>query len=80
MGRGVKLVRKFVAAVVGFPLLILGIVLIPIPGPGLLICFLALLILSLEFDFANSHYEKAKAGIKRIYDEAKARADRISKK
>ena len=79
MRKGIGLIRKIIVAAIGFPLLILGVILIPIPGPGLLICFLALLILSLEFDFANSHYEKAKAGIKKIYDEAKARADKISK-
>lgn len=79
MSRGAKLLRKLLVAAIGFPLLILGIILIPIPGPGLLLCFLALLILSLEFDFAGKHYEKAKAGLKKIYDKAKARADKIAK-
>lgn len=80
MRKGIKLFRKILVAVIGLPLLALGIVLIPLPGPGLVVCFLALLILSLEFEFVGPHLEKAKAGLKKIYDTAKARADKIDKK
>lgn len=74
-----KLLRKIVVGAIGFPLLVIGVILIPLPGPGLVVCFLALLILSLEFEFVGPHLQKAKAGLKKIYDTAKARADKINK-
>jgi len=80
MKRTAKVLRKILAGLIGFPLLILGIILIPLPGPGVLTCFVALLILSLEFNWAQSHLEKAKSILKRIIDEAKAKQDRINKK
>lgn len=69
--------RKVVISLIGFPLFILGIILIPIPGPGLLVSFLALLILSLEFDWADTQLAKIKKALKKIYETAKARADKI---
>lgn len=69
--------RKIIVSLVGFPLFIVGVILIPIPGPGLLISFLALLILSLEFSWADAQLVKIKKALKKIYDTAKARADRI---
>jgi len=80
MGKMVKAARKILAGVIGFPLLLLGIILIPLPGPGVLLCFLALLILSLEFDWANRYYEKAKGIIRKIIDEAKAKQKDINDK
>jgi uncharacterized protein (TIGR02611 family) len=74
-----KLIRKILAGIIGFPLLILGIILIPIPGPGLLVCFIALFILSLGFDWANKYLDRAKSALRKIYDEAKKRADKIEK-
>jgi uncharacterized protein (TIGR02611 family) len=72
-----KSARKIIISLIGFPLFIVGVILIPIPGPGLLISFLALFILSLEFDWANKQLDKIKKALKKIYETAKARADRI---
>ena len=74
-----KTARRVIAASLGFPLLIIGIILIPIPGPGVLVCFLALLILSWGFDSVKPYIEKCKAIFRRIYDKAKERADKIEK-
>lgn len=63
--------RKILVALIGFPLLVLGLVLIPLPGPGLLVCFVALFILSLEFDWAEKHFENVKAKIKLIWEKSK---------
>lgn len=38
---------------IGLPILGLGIVLVPLPGPGLIIMFVGLLIISIEFDWAR---------------------------
>ena len=74
-----KIVRQIVVAAVGIPLLIVGIILLPLPGPGLLVCFIALLILAAEFDSLKPIRDKAKAKLKEIYDKAKERQDRINK-
>lgn len=71
------LVRKVLVGVVGFPLLLLGIILIPLPGPGVLISLLAFFILSLEFDWAEKHFTQAKNIIKKIWDNAQERAARF---
>ena len=73
MNKTVSLVRKIVILIVGIPLFILGLILIPLPGPGLLVCFAALFILSLEFDWAKVHMENAKNKIKKIAETAKNR-------
>jgi uncharacterized protein (TIGR02611 family) len=71
-----KWFRKAAAAVLGLPLLVLGIILIPLPGPGLVVCFVALLILSSEFEWANKYYDKAKKGIAKIWNESQERQQR----
>lgn len=75
-----KLVRQIAVAAVGVPMLIIGLILIPVPGPGLLICFIALLILAAEFESLKPMRDKSKAKLKLIYDKAKERQDRINKK
>ncbi len=69
--------KKVVIALIAFPLLIFGIILIPLPGPGLVVCALALFLLSLEFDWANRYFDKAKQELVAIYNKAKERADKI---
>lgn len=68
MRRTYSLVRKVLIVVISVPIFILGLILIPLPGPGLLICLLALFILSLEFDFAKVHVERIKSELKKIWD------------
>lgn len=77
MKKAVITLRKILVAAIGFPLLVIGIILIPIPGPGLATCFLALLILSFEFDWASKYLDNAKKEFRKIYDKAKARADKV---
>lgn len=75
----VKILRRIIIVIIGFPLLLIGIILIPLPGPGLLVCLIALFILSLEFSWANRYFEKAKYELKKIIDTAKTKADKINK-
>ena len=51
----------------------MGIVLIPLPGPGLVVCFLALLVLSSEFEWAAKYYDKARAAIVKLWQDSKDR-------
>ncbi|MEO5499319.1 MAG: PGPGW domain-containing protein [Candidatus Saccharimonadales bacterium] len=75
-----KFARQILVAVIGFPLLIIGIILIPLPGPGILICFIALFILSWGFDWAEKYLEKCKDVFRTIYEKAKERAEKIEKR
>lgn len=71
-----KSTRKILVSLIGFPLLAIGIVLIPLPGPGLLVCFLAFFILSLEFEWAEKHLNTAKSKIKLIWEKSKPKIDK----
>lgn len=77
MKQPLKVVKKITIALIGFPLLLFGIILIPLPGPGLVVCFVALLILSAEFDWSKTYLDKARREIKNIYNIAKARAGKV---
>lgn len=78
MKRSTKIVRKLLAALIGFPLLVFGIVLIPLPGPGVLVCIVALYILSREFDWALKHLEKAQKSLGKIISISKKRAEKLT--
>jgi uncharacterized protein (TIGR02611 family) len=49
---------RVAAAIGGFLVVLLGIVLIPLPGPGLLVVALGLAVLALEFAWAEHLLEK----------------------
>ncbi len=75
-----KYLRKIVVALVGVPLLILGIILIPLPGPGLLISFAGLFVLSLEFEWAKPHMEKIKKQLDKLIKKSKDTNQKPDKK
>jgi len=49
---------RVVAAIGGFLIVLLGIILIPLPGPGLLIVAVGLAVLALEFTWAEQLLER----------------------
>jgi hypothetical protein len=75
MAKTTLLLKKIISAVIGVPLFVLGIILIPLPGPGLIICFAALLVLSWGFDGAKVYADKIRLQLKKIIDNAKQRAE-----
>lgn len=80
MSRTKKILFRSFIAIIGFPILAIGIVLIPLPGPGLLLCFLGLFILSLAFDSAKTQLETYKSKIKEIINKTKEKQERINRK
>lgn len=52
--------KRYVTAVVGGVVLVLGIIMIPYPGPGWAVVFIALGILSTEFTWAKKWLDFAK--------------------
>lgn len=80
MNTSVKLFRKIIVAAIGFPLLVLGAILVPLPGPGFLVMFIALALLATEFDWASKYADGIKAKLKAIYDKSMAKADAIERR
>jgi uncharacterized protein (TIGR02611 family) len=62
--RGLEIAYRVGVAVVGFAIIITGLALIPLPGPGWLIVFAGLAVLSTEFVWAERllHYARTKVG------------------
>jgi uncharacterized protein (TIGR02611 family) len=54
--------KRIVVFVVGVALVVLGLVLLVLPGPGILVVFLGVAILATEFAWAEVALDKAKAG------------------
>lgn len=52
--------KRAVVGVFGVLVATIGIILIPLPGPGLLIVLAGLLILSIEFEWARRQRDKVK--------------------
>lgn len=75
MHRLKKSARKVGVAILGFAVLILGVILIPLPGPGILVCLVGLTILSWEFEWALRHKERTQnyiaKKVKKVLDKNK---------
>ncbi len=63
-----KILRKAAIFIVGTVVILLGIVLLPAPGPGLLVIIAGLFILSLEFDWAKRYLHQARQKLKQAKD------------
>ena len=75
-----KSTRKILIALAGFPIIIIGIILIPLPGPGILVIILGLLILSCEFEWANRHLDKVKETQKKAMNKARGKRNSTNDK
>lgn len=65
-------VRWVLTMVVGFILLILGLIMMVTPGPGLLFIFFGLSILALEIEWARELNKQGVQGLERIVNKVKA--------
>lgn len=52
--------RKTAVTLLGFIVLIVGVILLALPGPGILVIILGLVILSWEYEWAKRHLHKAR--------------------
>jgi len=71
MKRTAKFLRRIAIGTLGFSILVVGLILIPLPGPGLLVTVAGLFILSLEFAWAEKHFQRVKTAQKKVIDAAK---------
>ncbi|MBI2592001.1 hypothetical protein HYW36_00815 [Candidatus Saccharibacteria bacterium] len=70
MGKTYRTLRKIIIALLGLPVLIIGLILIPLPGPGVLVTAGGLFILSLEFEWADRHLQRFKKIINQLIDKS----------
>lgn len=66
-------VRWALTMVLGFSLLVLGLVMLVTPGPGLLFIFFGLTILALEIEWARELNKQGMQGLEKIIANLKAR-------
>lgn len=59
-------VRFVLVMLIGFVLLILGLIMLVTPGPGLLFIFFGLTILALEFEWAREINKQGMQGLEKI--------------
>jgi uncharacterized protein (TIGR02611 family) len=67
--------RKVAVAIAGTVVLVIGIILIPLPGPGILVCLGALWIFSLEFQWSKKYFEKGKRQFQEALNKARQKSD-----
>lgn len=73
MSNPLKYARKAAFGIVGVVLIIIGIALLVLPGPGLLVIFAGLFVLSLEFEQAKPYVEKVRKKMQEVTDKAKGK-------
>lgn len=66
-------VRWILTIILGFTLLIMGLIMLVTPGPGLLFIFFGLTILALEIEWARELNKQGMQGLERIVANIKSR-------
>ena len=68
--------RRVVIAIIGTTVVLLGIAMLVLPGPGLLTIILGLMLLGVEFAFARRWLARLKSTTKKAADRVRARVRR----
>jgi uncharacterized protein (TIGR02611 family) len=68
-----RLIRRVVVTVVGVAVLALGVVLLALPGPGVLVLALGFFILSSEYEWARRYFQIARQKASSLADQAVAK-------
>lgn len=69
MKRSREAIKRLALEILGWSLVVLGIIAMPLPGPGLLILFVGLLVLSQQYEWAEKRVEPVRrAALKGAYD------------
>ena len=68
-----KPVRWISVTVVGTVFLILGLIMLVTPGPGILFLFLGISVLALEIEWARELHKKGTQGLEKMFAALKAR-------
>lgn len=69
----IRVLRKIVIAIAGFAVLLAGIIMLVTPGPGWLGIIAGLVILSVEFEWAERYLHKARQKLREANDKVRKR-------
>ena len=64
--KSLRTARRLIIAVIGFTILLIGIVLLVLPGPAIIVIPIGLTILATEFVWARNLMKKVKTGMRSI--------------
>ena len=73
-------IRKPLVSVLGALIIVVGIILMPLPGPGMLIVVVGVSVLASEFTWAKSAYERIMHTARHLLKLLKQFLKRLSKK
>ncbi|MBU8933402.1 MAG: PGPGW domain-containing protein [candidate division Zixibacteria bacterium] len=73
-GGAFKSIRRIVVSVIGVTVVMIGMALILLPGPGLIVIFAGLAILGLEFAWARNLYLKGRQQAASLLNRTKKRS------
>lgn len=73
LNSGARLLRRIVVTLLGLAILGIGIGMLVLPGPGFLVVALGFFVLSLEYEWARSRFERARQKAADLADEAAAK-------
>ena len=59
--------KKSCVSIVGFIVLIIGVLLLVLPGPGIIVIAIGLAILALEYEWAKKYFDKLEGLIKKLF-------------
>jgi uncharacterized protein (TIGR02611 family) len=60
LARGIRAARRFVIAVVGITIVLVGVVLLVLPGPAFIVIPIGLAVLAIEFEWARRLLRRAR--------------------
>jgi uncharacterized membrane protein len=75
-----KSARRVLVVLGGIPLIVIGVLLMFLPGPGIPVLLLGLFVLSLEFEWAKRYMDRLKETQQKAIEKAKARKNRRKSK
>lgn len=78
-GNSLDDIRKLIATVIGFTILLIGIALLVLPGPGLLVIILGLIVLAGEFVWAKNTLNNVKKTVRKAIKKEKQIVNNISR-
>ncbi len=71
--------KKYLIGIIGIPLLIFGIILLLLPGPGVVVVILALSLLASEYDWAKTPLDNIKNYLKNTRNSYKHYKNKMEK-
>ncbi len=73
-------IQKLIIVLIGTPIVILGVILIPLPGPGVVVTLLGLSIFSLAFEWPKPYVKKMRNVLMAIYSKFLEEKNKIDQK